>query len=154
VIVAVLLIRHAQAGNRKDWHTDDRLRPLTPKGQRQAAALVRRLSPWAPERVLSSPYVRCLSTVEPFAECLGRKVEAVDELGEGAGAAAVALVRSLATSSVALCTHGDITALVLAALASEDGLDLGPVRHAKGSTWVFETKGDRFVKATYRPPPR
>ena len=153
--MAVLLIRHAQAGNRKDWDIDDRLRPLSAKGQRQANALVRRLSPWTPERVLSSPYVRCLSTVEPFATSIGCKVESVDELGEGAGAAAVALIRSLAASSVALCTHGDITALVLAAIAEEDGIDVGrPARHAKGSTWVLETKGDRFVKATYRPPPR
>ena len=154
-IVAVLLIRHAHAGNRKDWDEDDRLRPLSPKGRHQAAALVQRLKVWTPERLLSSPYVRCVSTVEPFAESLGRKVEPVDELGEGAGAAAVALIRSLADSSVALCTHGDITSVVLAALAEEDGVDLGrSVSHAKGSTWVLESEGSRFVKATYRPPPR
>jgi len=153
--VAVLLIRHALAGNRNDWDDDDHLRPLSSKGQRQAAALVRRLKPWMPERLLSSPYIRCVQTVEPFAESLGRKVEEVGELGEGAGAAALTLVRSLAASSVALCTHGDITALVLAAIAEEDGVDLGgSVRHAKGSTWVLESKGGRFVKATYRPPPR
>ena len=154
MVVAVLLIRHAHAGNRNDWESDDHLRPLSPKGRRQAAALARRLRPWKPERVLSSPFVRCVETVEPFAESLQRKVEQVDELGEGAGAAALTLMRSLAGSNVALCTHGDITALVLAALAEEDGLDLGRgIRHAKGSTWVLETQGDRFVEATYRPPP-
>jgi broad specificity phosphatase PhoE len=154
-MVVVLLIRHAQAGNRKDWTTDDRLRPLSSKGQRQAAALARRLKVWPPDRLLSSPYLRCVATVAPFAESLGLKVQVADQLGEGAGAAAVDLIRSLAGANVALCTHGDITALVLATLAEEDGLDVGPsVRHAKGSTWVLESTAGRFVKATYRPPPR
>lgn len=153
--MAVLLIRHTLAGNRNEWNEDDHLRPLSPKGRRQADALARRLKPWTPERVLSSPYIRCIETVEPFGESLGLKVEAVDELGEGAGAAALTLIRGLAGASVALCTHGDIAALVLAALAGEDGVDLGGrVRHAKGSTWVLESEGGRFVKATYRPPPR
>jgi phosphohistidine phosphatase SixA len=155
VVVAVLLIRHAHAGNRNEWDKDDHLRPLSTKGRRQAAALARRLKQWKPERVLSSPYVRCVETVEPFAESLGRKVEQVGELGEGVGTAALVLIRSLAGARIALCTHGDITALVLAALTQEDGLDLGRgLRHAKGSTWVLETKGDKFAKATYLPPPR
>jgi broad specificity phosphatase PhoE len=83
------------------------------------------------------------------------KIEEVAELAEGAGDAALVLIRSLASSDVALCTHGDITATVLVTLAKQDGVDVGRrLRHAKGSTWVLESRGDRFVKATYRPPPR
>jgi phosphohistidine phosphatase SixA len=153
--VAVLLIRHAHAGNRNDWHTDDRLRPLSAKGRRQSTSLSRSLKLWPPERVLSSPYLRCTETVEPFAESFGLKIEEVAELAEGAGDAALVLIRSLASSDVALCTHGDITATVLVTLAKQDGVDVGRrLRHAKGSTWVLESRGDRFVKATYRPPPR
>ncbi len=153
--MAVLLIRHAHAGSRKDWHSDDRLRPLTAKGQRQATLLTRRLKPWTPERILSSPYVRCVETLEPYAESLGLKVEEVDELAEGAGASALKLIRSLASSDVALCTHGDITATVLVSVAKDDRLNLGRrLRHAKGSTWVLERRGHKFIKATYLPPPR
>ena len=109
----VLLIRHGHAGNRKDWRGEDRLRPLTPKGYRQALALVKRVQPWPPARILSSPYVRCVQTVQPLGDELGLKVEEVEELAEGAGPAAVALVRRFRDRPVALCTHGDIVPEVL-----------------------------------------
>jgi 8-oxo-dGTP diphosphatase len=151
--VTLLLIRHSHAGSRKDWNGDDALRPLSPKGRRQAASLVTQLEPWAPSRVLSSPYRRCIETVKPLADELGLKVEPLDELAEGAGHAAVALIRSLNDSHVALCTHGDVIPEILVALADEDRLDLGPApRQAKGSTWILESKKGRFDKATYLPP--
>jgi 8-oxo-dGTP diphosphatase len=151
--VTLLLIRHGHAGNRKDWHGDDRLRPLSPKGRRQAKSLVAQLEPWAPSRVLSSPYRRCMETVKPLADELGLKVEEVDELGEGAGRQAVDLVRSLHDSHVALCTHGDVIPEILVALADEDRLNLGPApRQAKGSTWVLGSKRGKFLQATYVPP--
>ncbi len=149
----VLLIRHAQAGSRKDWEGDDRARPLTNKGRKQAAGLVRELDGWAVQRVLSSPYTRCVETVKPLARELGIKVEVTDQLAEGHGAEALALVRSLATEKAALCTHGDVIPDVLVPLADEDRLDLGPrPRQAKGSVWVLEADGARFVRATYLPP--
>ena len=148
----VLLIRHAHAGSRKDWKGDDRLRPVSDKGQAQAIALVRALDGWAVQRVLSSPYTRCMQTVAPLAEALGVKVEAVIELGEGHGPDAVHLVRSLVSEKVALCTHGDVIADILVALADEDRLDLGRrPRQAKGSTWILEANGRVFKRATYLP---
>jgi len=152
-LVTLLLIRHASAGSRKDWSGDDRLRPLTAKGRRQARFLVQQVEQWAPSRILSSPYLRCVQTVKPLADELGLKVEEVDELGEGAGFDAVTLVRSLHDSHVALCTHGDVIPEILVALADEDRLDLGPApRQAKGSTWVLRSTKGRFVDATYVPP--
>jgi broad specificity phosphatase PhoE len=151
--VTLLLVRHANAGSRKDWSGDDRLRPLSAKGQRQARGLVVQLDPWAPSRVLSSPYRRCVETVKPLADELGLKVDVVDELAEGAGRDAVELVRSLRDSHVALCTHGDVILDILVALADEDRLELGPApRQAKGSTWVLASKRGRFISATYVPP--
>jgi 8-oxo-dGTP diphosphatase len=153
VEVPVLLIRHAHAGTRRDWLGEDQDRPLTQKGFRQAVALVRRLEAWAPARVLSSPYVRCVQTVQPLADDLGVKVEEVDELAEGAGRAAVDLVRSLTDQPIAVCTHGDVIPEVLIPLADEFRLDLGPAPHqAKGSTWVLETGKGVFVSARYLPP--
>jgi broad specificity phosphatase PhoE len=152
--VPILLIRHANAGARSEWAGDDRLRPLSRKGARQAAALVKKLTPLQPDRILSSPYVRCVQTVEPLAERLAVKVETTEELAEGSVGEAIALVRANAgTGSVALCTHGDIVPEVLVALADEDHLDLGPSpRQPKGSVWILEAKKGRFVKATYLPP--
>lgn len=149
----VLLIRHANAGARREWDGPDLQRPLSPKGRRQAAALVELVKPWLPARILSSPATRCVQTVEPLARVLRLRIEIVDELAEGADVKAVELVRSLAGKRVALCTHGDVIPDVLVALVDEDRLDLGPApRQAKGSVWVLDAKHGKFVKARYIPP--
>lgn len=149
----MLLVRHAHAGSRSEWGGDDRGRPLSAKGRQQAGALVRALDGWAVQRVLSSPYTRCIETVSPLADELGIKVEVIEELAEGHGADAIRLVRSLASDKVALCTHGDVIPDVLVTLADEDRLDLGPhPRQAKGSVWILEANGSLFTKATYLSP--
>lgn len=151
--VPVLLIRHAHAGTRKQWQGDDRLRPLSPKGERQAVALAKVLTDFAPARLASSPYVRCVQTLQPYADDHGLKVEEVDELAEGRGAEALTLIRASWAERVALCTHGDVIPEVLSALAHQDGLGLGRTRRtAKGSAWLLETKRGKFVRAKYIEP--
>jgi phosphohistidine phosphatase SixA len=103
--VTSVLVRHASAGDRRHWDGDDRLRPLDPRGRRQAAELVALLEPVAVHRIVSSPYTRCVETVEPLAEALGLSVELDDRLAEGAGQAAYALVQE---DGVVCCTHGDV----------------------------------------------
>ena len=67
----VYLVRHARAGKRGEWEGDDRLRPLDERGVRQAQGLVEQLSGRELRRILSSPYVRCVQSVEPLAEARG-----------------------------------------------------------------------------------
>ena len=105
-----VLLRHASAGDRDQWSVADRLRPLDARGRKQAAALVELLRPLGVRRVVSSPYVRCVETVEPLAAALELPVEADDRLAEGAGHAALELVRE---AGVVCCTHGDIVEAVL-----------------------------------------
>ena len=105
-----VLVRHASAGDRDDWTEDDRLRPLDARGLRQAAGLVALLLPFAPHRVVSSPYARCVQTVEPLAAALGVPVEHDERLAEGAGRAALEL---LDEDGVVCCTHGDVVGDVL-----------------------------------------
>ena len=62
----LLVIRHGRAGDSSEWEGDDRLRPLDKRGRRQAGALVESLAPFAIARILSSPYDRCVQTVEPL----------------------------------------------------------------------------------------
>ena len=149
----VLLIRHGHAGSRKDWSGKDRERPLSEKGRRQAANLVGELSGWGVQRILSSPYTRCVQTVEPLAKELGLKVEVTQGLSEDHGNEALALARSLSSEKVALCTHGDVIADVLVPIVDEDRVDLGSrPRQQKGSVWVLEADGSKFARATYVPP--
>lgn len=151
--MSVLLIRHAHAGSRSEWMGHDAERGLSDRGRKQAKRLVAKLRGYDIERILSSPYVRCMETVAPLAAARDLKVEAVDALAEGAGDKAVRLLRSLATADVALCTHGDVIPEILLALREDDGLDLGAhPRQAKGSVWVLETSKGRFRKALYIPP--
>jgi broad specificity phosphatase PhoE len=152
--VPLLLVRHAHAPARRDWPGDDRARPLSAQGLKQAGGLVSIARELAPvKRVLSSPSLRCVQTMEPLAGQLGLQVERADELSEGQRAAALKLVRSLAGQDVAVCTHGDVVAEILVSLADEDGIDLGPhPRQAKGSVWALEGREGRFSSARYFPP--
>ena len=71
------------------------------------------LEGYAPQRILSSSAVRCLETMAPLAERLQLKVEKEEALAEGAGLAALALVRRVANEKIALCTHGDVIPEIL-----------------------------------------
>ncbi|HEX6548439.1 MAG TPA: histidine phosphatase family protein [Candidatus Dormibacteraeota bacterium] len=147
----VLLVRHAEAGEREAWEGDDRLRPLTGKGRRQAAAIADQLRAHEPRRILSSPYLRCVQTVEPLAAALGLEVEETDELAEGAGPALV--LRALdGEGAIALSTHGDNCDDVLK-IVREQGLAGAKAEAKKASTWVLEGSGGRITGARYLPPP-
>jgi 8-oxo-(d)GTP phosphatase len=128
----LLLVRHAGAGDRKSWEGDDRLRPLDELGRVQAERLVEVLAGHRIARVCSSPYVRCVQTVER----LGLPVERRDELAEGAGLSALASVA--AEGPGVLCVHGD----VLEELLGEEP--------AKGSTTLV---GEGLRPVATIPPP-
>jgi 8-oxo-(d)GTP phosphatase len=83
--VPLILVRHASAGSKSDWHRDDALRPLDGRGRQQAKVLAELLSCFGGGRVLSSPAERCLATVRPFAAAEGVQVEAVPEFGPPPG---------------------------------------------------------------------
>lgn len=143
--MAVLLVRHAKAGDRSRWEAPDDLRPLTSKGEAQAEGMVAALAHFEVPRVLSSPYLRCSQTVAPLAAARGLAVEPCDDLAEGHGGAGLALVRSLlgAPDHTVLCTHGDVVEEVL------DGLGVGRDEYTrKGATWVLDPDG-----AVCLPPP-
>jgi 8-oxo-dGTP diphosphatase len=141
-LTTVCLVRHASAGNRKDWEGDDRLRPLDKRGFRQAEGLVDLLREREPTRILSSGYVRCRQSVEPLAKVLGLPVEERDELAEGAGTDDVRrLLDELDGERAVLCTHGDV---VLELLGEES---------PKGSTWVLEVANGDLRRLEYLPPP-
>src|SRR5262249_2974790 len=110
----------------------DHLRPLDERGRRQAAELVELLRPFGLRRVISSPYVRCVDTVVPFAAALGVPVEEDDRLAEGASSGAEELLQE---DGVLACTHGDVVSDVLgqdlkkgAAVVLKDGKVVGELR--------------------------
>jgi broad specificity phosphatase PhoE len=157
VAVSILLVRHARAGRRDRWHGDDTLRPLSKKGRLQAQALPDLLASWTtghPLRLVSSPWVRCIQTLEPLAASVGVTVTEDEILGEGMGPKAVeALSGWQGSRTTVLCTHGDVIEAILSAVANS-GVDIGRrAQTAKGSAWVFDGSRKSITAATYLPPP-
>lgn len=148
------LVRHAKAGSRRDWEGPDHGRPLSKTGRRQAEGLVDLLVDRSVSSILSSPYVRCVETVQPLAEKLALPVDHAPALAEGASPIdAVGLLRGLAGSTAVLCSHGDVIPAILDALVESDDLPLPPdYPYQKGSTWVLEHHDGRWARAHYLPP--
>ncbi len=149
----ILVVRHADAGDRAEWADVDSLRPLTELGHRQAAALARRLSAPKVRQILSSPAVRCVETVLPLAAAAGLEVITEHTLAEGTAPALVdGLVAGLDSGTV-LCSHGDIIGNLIGSLAAR-GVPLdGRLFWPKASTWVLSSKGYSIGAARLVPPP-
>ena len=147
--MTILLLRHAVAVRQADWPEAELLRPLTIKGYAQAAALVDQLQPFGIERIVSSPYVRCVESVEPLSAHLVRPLLIHDDLAENMDAKAADLVDVDGDEVVLLCSHGDVVPALLGALAPKADLGREP-KCEKGSTWVIERGGG---SARYLPPP-
>jgi 8-oxo-dGTP diphosphatase len=134
-LVVILLVRHARAGRRGTAGADDSRRPLDAEGRRQAAQLVAMLSGRPLTRLVSSPYRRCLETIEPLAKAAGLEIEPRDELAEGSPISDVlALIAGHGDKQgdMVLCTHGDVIAAMV-----------GQERPAeKGSVWVLDPEHD------------
>ena len=143
--MAVHLIRHADAGRRGSWDGPDGERPLVHAGRAQAEALADELASLRPQRILSSPLVRCVQTVQPLADALGIVVEPHPALAEGADLDATwALLEALAgDQDTVLCSHGDVIPPLLDRLARR-GLPVQGAGHdvTKGSVWTIEAAAD------------
>ena len=149
--MTVYLVRHAKAGDRESWEGDDSLRPLSKPGVEQAKGLRDQLGGRSVRRILSSPSVRCLQTVEPLAGRLGLEVEPTDALAEGAGTAPIRrLIRSLAGTDAVLCSHGDVIQELLEELARAGTVEPAEAgRLATASTWILEERKGAITSARY-----
>ena len=157
--MTLYLVRHAHAGSRRSWDANDIERPLSARGDLQAAHLIELLDGRPVAAVLSSPAVRCVQTVTPLAESFGLAVQVDALLHEGvdAGRAALHLLEqaSATDGDVVACSHGDVIPRAMGLLVSDgmtiDG-DEGPALCKKGSTWAIKVSKGRAVKARYFPP--
>ena len=123
-----IVVRHASAGEQKNWEGDDRERPLDEKGKLQAQKLVELLEPYRVDRIVSSPFRRCLETVEPLARARGLEIELSEDLADGAGPArAKSLLKTLSGSAAVACGHGE-------EIESLFG------RTKKGTAWILDSE--------------
>jgi len=145
------LVRHAKAKNRAEWTEPDDLRPLTKRGRREAEALAGRLHHERPQRLLSSPYRRCLETLAPLAEALDLPIETTDVLAEGAGGdpALELLIAASGEGSVVACTHGDVLYEAMRSVATSGVALPGPLDAPVASTWVLDIADGRVAAARF-----
>jgi 8-oxo-dGTP diphosphatase len=85
VIGVAVAVRHAHAGDKHAWVGPDTLRSLSEPGRREAHGLLTQLRDYPITRILSSPAVRCLQTIEPLAQRRGLPIEPAQVLGVDGG---------------------------------------------------------------------
>jgi phosphohistidine phosphatase SixA len=149
----LLLVRHADAGDKHRWQGPDSLRRLSPAGQAEAAGLVIGLDDYPIGRILTSPTLRCQQTVQPLARDRRLHIEHEVAFGVDADLArVVALLEDPRLQNTVVCTHGELIGQVLTRLVT-DGLVVDqPLQWPKGSTWLLDGTSRRLTHARYLPP--
>jgi 8-oxo-dGTP diphosphatase len=149
----VYVVRHAKAGNRQAWPDDDTERPLSREGRKQSAALAERLATKRVTELWSSPYVRCVQTLEPLAACLDTEVRVDDRLAEEQSHEGMLELLAQTADRSVLCSHGDVIPSTIHALVRRGMEVQGPVDWRKGTVWVLQRTGDRITKGKVWAPP-
>jgi broad specificity phosphatase PhoE len=148
------VVRHAKAGSRGHWTGDDRQRPLSKKGIKQAEALVEILAPFPIAAIYSSPFLRCVQTVEPLARARKLPLKQTPSVAEGHGlAGAMELIGDPKLDEVVLSTHGDIVWELVEELVRRRIVKPGEGGFEKGSTWVVDFEDGSFERARFIPAP-
>jgi 8-oxo-(d)GTP phosphatase len=119
----IILLRHAKAKPRSTWTLAEGDRTLVASGQRQAKAVARLLNAWGPKRVLTSPWVRCVQTVKPYAKLVDPKIKQIDALTEASHKRQPKKARAVAEGvfdkrkPVIICSHRPVLPTLLAVYA-------------------------------------
>lgn len=141
----LVVLRHATARSRKAWRRDDHARPLTKPGQFRADKISGVLDAYGVREIVSSDAVRCLQTVEPYAQAAGRPVRGDTRLTEEAtGKQVRRAVEDLVALKrpVVACSHRPTLPTLFAALGlSNPELKPGEaivVHHRAGTVFATE----------------
>ncbi len=122
----MILLRHASAGSKSAWNSDDAFRPLDSGGKKDAKLLAALLKCFGDCRVLSSPAERCVATVRPYAACAGTtvEIEAALDVTEGGDAGLVAKTAAQLAADeqpVVICAHGENLPMLVEAACAQLG---------------------------------
>jgi 8-oxo-dGTP diphosphatase len=146
----VLLIRHADAGERDLWNGPDAARPLTAAGLAQAEKLAALLALYAPTRLVAASPRRCAQTLAPLAATLALPIEVDKTFDEPDGAAVAdpvgpgARLRELASAGgvTVVCSQRKVIPPTLAWLTDGDPESYAT---ARGSGWVLPFAGTTLL---------
>ena len=135
-----ILLRHARAGRKLANRAKDFDRGLDAMGKQVALRLPRTIEfCLLPEAIFSSPFRRCMQTVQPLADDLDLRIDEDARFTPGSPAEAVRDGLLDVPANAVVCTHGE----VIAHLFDER------VRCAKGAFWVVERRDGEFFPLHY-----
>lgn len=140
---AMLLLRHASAGERLSTASLDRARALDRNGRAVAKCLPEAFAGHAIERIVSSSHTRCVDTVRPLARALALEIDRREELEPDAPRSATLALLAELPAGALVCTHREVI----------ERLFGGDVTCEKGGTWLLERRGRRWRPSAYLPPP-
>jgi 8-oxo-dGTP diphosphatase len=151
----VVLVRHARAGKRSDWHGEDALRPLDPSGEQQARRLAELLRYFRPRAICAADRTRCIQTVQPLAARLDLQVQiepafADEYFMDNPSATETALLSLAKPGRVSvICSQGTAVPQLIDRLAP--GVRSSETR--KGAFWVLSFVDGDVVAADHYDPP-
>lgn len=147
--MTIFLVRHAHAGSRREWDGDNRVRPLSDKGWRQADRIAAALRAESLTRLVSSPSLRCLQTLQPLARALSFAIDSDERFYEGADTdGALRAIDELARTHAAVGSHGDVIPELIDALRQR-GVPVNGRGCEKGSIWRLDVNRGAIVSAEY-----
>ncbi|GAA2657067.1 NUDIX hydrolase [Paractinoplanes durhamensis] len=157
VTAVVGLVRHAHAGERKEWKGNDALRPVDELGRAEAERIGAVLALLRPSRLIAATPLRCKQTLEPLAALLGgtpivqdsafAEPADADEAPAKAKLGAHRLLELRDGRSVpVICGQGKVMPTMLATLRDES--DPEPYKTPKGDAWLLTWSGDRLLDAS------
>ncbi len=147
------VVRHADAGPRGHGAEPDEDRQLSDRGWRQAEGLGTELATRPITRLVASPFVRCVQTLEPLGKLLDLPVERDPRLAEGTGASgALAVAAEVRGTGAVLCSHGDVIPDLLEHLLVTGTKLKDELRWQKASAWELSWDGEQLAKGRYLPP--
>ena len=148
----LILLRHAKAVKRSEWNDYDLDRPLNNDGVQQSHKLAKQLEPFGIQGIYSSDATRCFTTVEPFSQSSGIKVNVAKDLNEEefdkSSKTSVEYVRQVMKfeGNHLVSGHNPIIPHVLSKIArveySSD--DLSPA-----DAWIVHHRGDKVVAVEF-----
>ncbi|MFC7275084.1 NUDIX domain-containing protein [Paractinoplanes rhizophilus] len=152
----VALVRHAHAGERKEWKGNDALRPIDERGREQAEQIGGVLALLRPDRLVAATPLRCKQTLEPLAALLGgvpivqdgafAEPADIDEAPARAKLGAQRLLELRGAGVPVICSQGKVMPTMLATLCDES--DPAPYKTPKGDGWLLTWSGDRLLDAS------
>ena len=140
---ALIMLRHAKALERTEWHGEDEDRPLQIVGQQQAKRMLSLYQVFGLDEIHTSDAVRCLDTVAQMAKSLGITPTITSAVSEYTYKKnkdkAIDYAKDLIkrNKQVVLCSHNPVLPRMMEKLTKKIDFDYPDNKLLPGEAWVL-----------------